>query len=96
MKLLWIIYDSAIDDTLRELFDRLELPGYTRVERLFGAGGRGRKRDDAVFPGSNNLVMTLVPDEDVERIRRAIRRLQAEYRIRPGVTIICQDAEELP
>jgi len=95
-QLLWIIYDAAIEDTLSELLDRLEVPGYTRFEGLHGRGGQGRKRNDPIFPGFNNAVLILAPAEQVEPIRRAIRRLQAEYRVRPGVTLIAQAGAELP
>jgi len=37
-----------------------------------------------------------VPDDQVERIRLALRRLQSEFRLKPGITLLCQDVEMLP
>ena len=58
-------------------------------------GGRGPKMNTPVFPGSNNLVLIAVSEEDAARIQRAIRRLQGSFRLKPGVAIFSQDVEEL-
>jgi hypothetical protein len=95
-KLLTIIYDSSIEASMMELLDALEVPGVTRVDRVLGRGGRGPKMDTPVFPGYNNMVLVALPADDVPRVQRAIRRLQGSFRLKPGVTIFCQDVEELP
>ncbi len=96
MKLLTIIYDSSIEASMAELLDALEVPGITKITDILGRGGRGPKMNNPVFPGTNNIAYVALPDEDVERVRRSIRRLQHSFRLKPGVMILCQDAEELP
>ena len=96
MKLLTLIYDSSIEASMSELLDALEIPGYTRIYDVFGRGGRGPKMNTPVFPGTNNMTLMALPEEDVPRVQRAIRRLQHSFRLKPGVTIYCQDVEELP
>lgn len=96
MKLLTIIYDSGIETSMAELLEGLRIPGLTLLRDVHGRGGRGPKENSPVFPGTNNVALVALPDEDVERVRRAIRSLQAGYRLKPGVTILCQDAEALP
>jgi hypothetical protein len=96
MKLLTIIYDSGIEESMAELLTRLGVGGYTRITDLHGSGGRGAKQLNPVYPGSNNLLLVALPDADVERVRDAVRRLQAAFRLKPGVTILCQPVEELP
>jgi len=96
MKLLTIIYDASIEQSMIELLDGLEIRGITWVHEVHGRGGRGTKTNTPVFPGVNHLAFVAVPAADVPRIQRAIRRLQAGYRLKPGVTILCQDVEELP
>ena len=96
MKLLTIIYDSSIEDSMLQLVEDLGVPGFTRLTDLQGTGGCGPKQMNPIFPGSNNVLLTAMPDEQVDRVRRAIRRLQASFRIKPGVTILCQEVEELP
>jgi hypothetical protein len=96
MKLLTLIYDSSIEASMSELLDALQITGLTRIYDVFGRGGRGPKMNTPVFPGTNNYVQMALPPEEVPRVHRAIRRLQGSYRLKPGVTIFCQDVEELP
>ena len=96
MKLLTIIYDSGVDESMLQLLEGLEVPGYTRITDLHGLGGRGPKQLNPIYPGSNNLLLVSLPDEDVERVRNAIRRFQASFRLKPGITLLCQPVEELP
>jgi hypothetical protein len=72
------------------------VPGWTLVEHVFGRGGRGPRMNSPVFPGTNHLVYLSLPDEEVPRVVRAIRRLQGSYRLKPGITIYSQTVEELP
>lgn len=95
-KLLTIIYDSSIEASMSELLDALDLPGYTKIYDIFGRGGRGPKMNTPVYPGTNTIVWVSLPSEDVTRVQRAIRRLQNSYRLKPGITLLCQDVEELP
>lgn len=95
MKLLTIIYDSGIEGSMTELLDALEVKGLTQIYDVYGRGGRGPKMNTPVFPGSNHMIFTAVSEEDAARIQRAIRRLQASFRLKPGVTIFSQDVEEL-
>ena len=96
MKLLTIIYDTSIDASMTELLDALRIPGITLIRDVSGRGGRGPKMNTAVFPGTNNIALISLPDDDVERVRRAIRRLQGSFRLKPGITLLCQEVEELP
>ncbi|MBM3457204.1 MAG: hypothetical protein FJX77_01525 [Armatimonadetes bacterium] len=96
MKLLTIIYDSSIDASMAELLEGLGIPGYTRFEHVFGDGGRGPRLNTPVFPGTNHVALVALPDEEVGRVQRAIRRLQGSFRLKPGVTILCQEVEVLP
>ena len=96
MKLLTIIYDSSIEGSMTELLNALDLPGITTVYGVLGRGGRGPKMNSPVFPGTNTLTMIVLPEEAVPRVQRAVRRLQGSFRLKPGVTLLCQDVEELP
>lgn len=95
MKLLTIIYDSAIEESMTELLEALEVPGITLIEHVTGRGGRGPKMNNAIYPGTNHIALIYLPTEEVPKIRRTIRRLQDRYRLKPGVTILCQDVEVL-
>jgi hypothetical protein len=93
VQLLTLIYDSAIDETMMELMAELRVSGYTKIFDTQGVGGRGRKENTPVYPGTNFILLIAAPDEETGRITRAVRRLQDTFRLRPGVTMILQDAE---
>jgi hypothetical protein len=95
VKLLTVIYDSSIHGSMTELLDALQIPGITWIEDVHGRGGRGPKMNTPVFPGTNHIALMAMPDEDVPRVQRAIRRLQHSFRLKPGITIYCQEVEEL-
>ena len=92
MKLLTVIYDAGIEESVIELVEGLDLPGFTQLFGAHGAGGTGRKLNNPVFPGVNNLLLLLLPDEAVRTVTNAFYRLQATYRLKPGLTLMVQDA----
>lgn len=96
MKQLTIIYDSSIEASIKELLDALEVPGVTWIYDVQGRGGRGAKMNSPVFPGNNNIAILVLTPDQVARVHRAIRRLQESFRLKPGVTLLCQDVEVLP
>ena len=93
MKLLTVIYDAGVDESVMELMDGLNLPGYTKLFDAQGAGGTGRKLNSPVFPGVNNLLLLLLPDEEVRTVTNAFYRLQATYRLKPGMTLTIQEVQ---
>ena len=95
MRLLTIIYDSGIDESMMELLEALGVRNWTRIPDLHGQGGRGPKQMTPVYPGSNHVLFVALADEEVERVRRAIRAFQAQFRLKPGVAIFSQEVEEL-
>jgi hypothetical protein len=95
MKQLTIIYDSSIEASMKELLEALEVPGITWIYDVPGRGGRGPKMNSPVFPGYNNIALVVLPEPDVARVHRAIRRLQESFRLKPGITILSHDVEVL-
>lgn len=92
-KLLTIIYDSAIDETMTELLGELGVQGFTKIFDSHGLGGRGPKESTPVWPGTNHLLLIAAPEPEARRIASAVRRLQGTFRLRPGMTILMQDTE---
>src|SRR5262245_1120615 len=93
VQLLTVIYDSAIDETMTELLAELRVSGYTKIFDTQGLGGRGRNEHNPGYPGHNHGLLIAAPEEETRRIVRSVRRLQDTFRLRPGVTMILQDAE---
>ena len=95
MRLLTVVYDQGIDETLMEHLVELELSGWTKAFNCHGEGGTGRKLGDPVWPGQNNILYLQVPDEQVAGIVDRLRRLQASFRLKPGITIWSQPVDVL-
>lgn len=95
MRLLVVIYDGSIDETLTDRLKALNLPGYTKLFNAEGGGGRGPKLGDAVWPGLNNLLLLAVEEERVPEVVAAIREVQGRYRLKPGISIYSLPAEAL-
>src|SRR5258706_12486189 len=91
MKLLTVIYDAGIDESVTELVEGLNLPGFTKLFDAHGLGGTGMKLNTPVFPGINNLLILLLPDEQVRAVTDSLYHLQASYRLKPGLTLVLQD-----
>jgi hypothetical protein len=94
-KLLTIIYDSAIDETMMELVGELGVQAFTKIFDSHGLGGRGPKENTPVWPGTNHLLLIAAPEAEARRIASAVRRLQGTFRLRPGITMLLQEAEVL-
>ena len=93
MKQLTVIYDAAVDESITELIDGLGLAGYTKLFDAHGLGGTGHKLNTPVFPGVNNLLLILLPEDAVRTVTAALYRLQASYRLKPGMSLILQDIQ---
>ncbi|HID07959.1 MAG TPA: hypothetical protein EYP10_12525 [Armatimonadetes bacterium] len=94
-KLLIIVYDRAVDEDLTETLKRLEIPGYTKLFDAHGFGGRGYKLGNPIFPGLNNILLIELPPERVTAVVNAVRQMQAQYTLKPGITIWCIDVEAM-
>lgn len=90
-KLLTVIYDSAIDETMMELLGELGVRNYTKIFDSYGLGGRGLKENTPVWPGTNHLLLIAAPEAELGRIASAVRRLQSTFHLRPGITMLLQD-----
>ena len=93
MKQLTVIYDAAIDESITELIDGLGLAGYTKLFDAYGLGGTGHKLNSPVFPGINNMLILLLPEGSVRTVTDSLYRLQASYRLKPGMTLFIQDVQ---
>lgn len=88
--LITLIYDASIDERLLQLLHHLQIPGWTRITGAHGAGGRGRKEDNPVWPGTVNLLLIALHEPEAEQLLHHIRTLQNTYRRKPGITIWTQ------
>ena len=73
MKLLMLIYSGANLRDIESLLDAHDVDGYTAVSDARGAGPTGRLLGTRAWPGTAEVLMTVVPDGRVEELRTALR-----------------------
>lgn len=95
MKLLLVIYDSGIDETLIKTLNEHGIKGYTKIFDAHGLGGTGFKDGTPVFPGMNNVLLVSLPAESVHSFLDCLKKLKQTYKINPGITVYSLDAQEL-
>ena len=74
MKLVLIVFNFVYDEQIRGIIERLRIPGFTEVPRVFGTGESGKRLGTHVFPGHDTMLLTVVPEERMGPLLDAIRQ----------------------
>ena len=77
--MVFIIYNRAIDEEMKDLLDDLHIKHYTRWIDVTGVGTKGPNFGDHVWPGLNNVLMIVIDEELKEDISSAIRGLRERF-----------------
>jgi PII-like signaling protein len=64
MRLVTVIYEAGIDNTMMEAVTRMHLVGWTKLEGATGFGGKGLREGTAIWQGTNNLLFAAVQDAE--------------------------------
>jgi hypothetical protein len=74
-----IAYDRAVDEELMEVIVGLDIEYYTKWKDALGVGRHDPHLGDDVWPGLNNVVMTVVDEDMKSRLVGRLRELQARF-----------------
>ena len=77
MKLVLIVFNFIYDDTVRAIIERLKIPGFTEVPRVFGTGESGKRFGTHAFPGHDTMLFTVLPTEMVGPLLEQIAQFKA-------------------
>jgi len=77
MKLVLIVFNFIYDDTVRAIIERLKIPGFTEVPRVFGTGESGKRFGTHAFPGHDTMLFTILPTEMVGPLLEQIAQFKA-------------------
>ncbi len=79
MKMLYIIYASASDESVTTAFKEAGYTSYTKGHGMTGEGEESEpKLGTHYWPGTNNVMLMAVPDEEVPRILELVRTLKVQ------------------
>ncbi|MDR7416087.1 MAG: hypothetical protein QN193_08905 [Armatimonadota bacterium] len=93
MKLVAVIYEAGIDDSMMELLQRLELPGWTKLEGAVGSGRKGLRLGTPIWPGTNNLLLAVLEEPQVQGLLEALETLKRGYLRPPALFAFVQPVE---
>ena len=87
MKMLLIIYEAGIDEDLQGVIERLEVSGWTKLAGATGTGHRGNRFGTQIWPGTNNLLLVALPEDQVPGIVGELNELKSSYLKPPALQI---------
>lgn len=95
--LLVLVCETPLAERLTAVLDDLEVVGYTRFSGVSGIGATGRHEGTAVWPGTNTVIFTFVPSDEVAEaiLQRNEEIIGEAYGRRPGYRAFRIAAEAL-
>lgn len=73
MKLLLLTYSGSTPDRISALLEIHGATGHTQLAHAHGRGGSGRVEGSRAWPGDTTVFFSVIPNESVEGVRRALR-----------------------
>ena len=77
MKSVFIVFNQANTERVEYMLDRLSIRGFTFWENVQGVGSMNGepRRGTHTWPEMNSAVMTVIPDEKVDDLLNAVKKL---------------------
>ncbi|HEX2799579.1 MAG TPA: hypothetical protein VHQ44_07895 [Thermoanaerobaculia bacterium] len=74
MKMIMILASTAVREDVEIALERAGVTGYTEVDAR-GFGSSGRHLGSAAFPKTSTIIMSFVADDEVPKLREALKAL---------------------
>ena len=95
MKMVMIIYNEAIDEEVMGSLQSCCIENFTKWQRVLGRGiTSGSHLDSSVWPGANNVCMTVVDDKKVPTILAEVKNLRKKLG-KEGIKAFVLPVEEM-
>jgi len=79
MKMFFVVYAEASDESVTEAFKKAGCKSYTKMHGATGEGQESEPKLDTHFwPGRNNALLLGVPDDEIGRLVELVRKLKTE------------------
>lgn len=94
MKMLIIVYSDAFDESMMMAFREAKVKGYTKWKETLGEGEETEpKLGTHYWPGRNNVLAVVLPDEKVHAVTDIIKKMKDEYP-KSGIRIFVLQVED--
>ncbi|MCG6911583.1 MAG: hypothetical protein LJE94_15875 [Deltaproteobacteria bacterium] len=77
MKMVMVICPENRTETIRELIARHDVHAYSELHEIIGAGEKGLKLGDRIWPGKSLVVFTVVPEGKKAELLAALRECRS-------------------
>lgn len=78
MYLFFIIYEEVLDKEVMSVLDRLNPDRYIKWDKVKGKW-REKHMGNHVWPGEYHVVLTMVEEKEVERLKGEVKKLQQKF-----------------
>ena len=95
MKLVTVVYDTGAETLVEEALETVGAGGWTRVLDVAGKGRAGLRLGDAIFPGLNNLMFSVIEDEKVAPLKIELEQIPDEFIKQLAFRVFVSDCEIL-
>lgn len=95
MKQLMIIYDTGAESLVNEALERSGVTAWTKFTDCYGRGRSGTRMGDPIFPGLNDVTMTVVDADMVPAIKAELEKIPSEFIKELAFRVIISDVEVL-
>lgn len=88
LRQVMIIYDEALRPDVMEALHEHGIQHYTRWTGVVGEGETGPRHGDPVWPGLNDVLLTVVEESTVAPLVETLHQVRDSFTVRPGLRFI--------
>jgi len=78
MYLFFIVYEEVLDEEITTLLDKLKLDRYIKWDKVKGKW-KEKHMGTHIWPREYNTILTMVRQEEIERVKQEIKKLQQKF-----------------
>lgn len=93
MKMLFVIYATAIEPEITSLIEEMDIQGYTRWEKVQGMGSTGKRYGSKTWPGTNTMRLIADEEEKVLSFIEKVKELRTSFANPPALKVFMLPVE---
>ena len=93
MKLVFAIIDSGVVSDIMRVLEELGIRQWTHWEGVHGAGEHNVRRGTPVWPGLNDVLLLVLPEEQVDPLVLRCHEIRDSFPKKPGMKFVVTDCQ---
>lgn len=95
MQALIALFDGELRDEMFLLLEMAEIKNYTHFVGLHGSSNQGKKEGSVSWPGSNEIFLLILSNEQVGEFKNIVKKFKEERNTPPGLLTFTWNLQEL-